>query len=72
MRNEDGTRPHNYIPNPDDAFDTWFSAYMTYAVANAVALGSKAGPTDSMAGHRTLRQSHLSLEQKPGKVIYGK
>lgn len=29
----------SYIPRPDDAFDTWFAAYMTYAVANAVALG---------------------------------
>ncbi len=29
----------DFIPRPDDAFDTWFGAYMTYAVANAAALG---------------------------------
>ena len=29
----------DFIPNPDDAFDTWFQAYMQYAVANAAALG---------------------------------
>ena len=31
--------PHNYIPNPDPAFDAWFQNYQQYAVANAVALG---------------------------------
>ena len=31
--------PHDFIPDPDAEFDTWFAAYMTYAVANAAALG---------------------------------
>jgi len=31
--------PHNYIPNPDSQFDSWFQKYQFYAVANAVALG---------------------------------
>ncbi len=28
-----------YIPDQDDAFEAWFSAYLQYAAANAVALG---------------------------------
>jgi hypothetical protein len=29
----------DFIPNPDDAFDTWFAAYQQYVAANFAALG---------------------------------